>query len=359
MQTWGWGPDHEAGFAAHAAAGFVPGRVITQAREQTRAMTAAGMLDVVIQRGFRRATVGTVDFPAVGDWLALEPFDDGSGAALRAVLPRSSAFVRAQADGSGRLSEQVLAANVDVVLLVAALTRDLNLRRLERYLTLAGTSGAQPVILLNKADLCDDVAARTADVATITGDTPIHAVSARTGDGLDALEHYATPQRTLALLGSSGAGKSTITNALLGEERQLVCDVRDDDHRGRHTTTGRELFLLPSGALLIDTPGLRSIGLWDAVGLDASFEDIDALAAACRFSDCSHGVEPGCAVRAAIEAGDLASERLSSRQKLERELRSTERRNSVAASRAESRRFGRMIRNACRTRDRATGRSDR
>jgi ribosome biogenesis GTPase len=358
MRRWGWTPELEAGFAAHAAVGLVPGRVIAQVGSSTRAMTAQGPTEVIIQRGFRRTALGTVDFPAVGDWLVLEPFGDATGAALRTVMPRTSAFVRGQADGGGRLSEQVLAANVDVVLLVAALTRDFNLRRLERYLTLAWSSGADPVILLNKADLCEDVPARVAEVTSIGGDVPVHALSARTGAGLEAIHRYVSTGRTVALLGSSGVGKSTITNALLGEERQLVRDVREDDHRGRHTTSGRELFLLPSGGLLIDTPGLRRIGLWDADGLDATFTDIDAFAAGCRFSDCRHEVEPGCAVNAAIEAGELAGERLSSRRKLERELRSVERRGSPSTHRAEDRRFGRMVRNACRTKARVTGRTD-
>ncbi len=359
IATFGWTPEREAGSAVHAAAGLVPGRVVSQQRDVTHAMTSAGPTDVFIQRGFRRSAAGTADFPSVGDWLALEPLSDRSAAALRAVLPRTSAFMRGQADGGGRLHDQVLAANLDHVFLVAALTHDYNLRRIERYLALAWASGADPVIVLNKADLCEDVEARTLEVSEIAGNSPILTISAKTGDGLDLLLRYLTPGRTVALLGSSGVGKSTITNALLGEERQLVRETRADDERGRHTTTGRELFVLPGGALLIDTPGLRSIGLLDTEdGLGSAFDDIEALALRCRFTDCGHGVEPGCAVRQAIEIGELAPQRLLSRQKMEREIRSVERRQSAPASRAENRRFARSVRQVTRTRARMQGRED-
>jgi ribosome biogenesis GTPase len=359
LEELGWTPGRERDFAAHAAAGYVPGRVISEGRGGARAHLAGGPVDVIIQRGFRRSAAGGADYPAVGDWLALEPLDDPSTAALRAILPRRGTFSRGQSGAArpeSHVSEQVVAANVDTVLLVAALTGDYNLRRMERYLALAWSSGADPVVLLNKVDLCPDVDARIAEVAAIAGDVPIHALSARTGEGLDILWRYVVPGATVALLGSSGVGKSTITNALLGEERQPVREVRADDDRGRHTTIGRELFLLRRGGALIDTPGMRSIGMWDAGdGLDRAFADVDALAATCRFSDCAHGVEPGCAVQAAIEAGDLPAQRLASRRKLEREARSAERRASAAGSRAEQRQFARMVRQVTRTRARMRG----
>jgi ribosome biogenesis GTPase len=331
--------------------GLVAGRVVSAARGSIRAHTAAGPVAVIVQRGFRRATANPADFPAVGDWLALEPTSDGE-AALRSVLPRSSAFSRADYAGQ-RVDEQILAANVDTVVIVGALNGDHNLRRIERYLALAWASGADPVVLLNKADLCTDVSERLAEVRSISAGAPVLVSTATTGQGLDGLSPYLGRGRTVALLGSSGVGKSTITNALLGEQRQEIREVREDDSRGRHTTTSRELFELPGGGLLIDTPGMRAIGMWDvADGLDRAFGDIEQLALECRFRDCHHGSEPGCAVQAAIATGELEPGRLHSLRKLDREIRSIERRASVAADRAESRRLGRIYRDAGKAADR-------
>ena len=227
----------------------MPGRVVGQNRDSLRAATATGVADVVIQRGFRRTADLTGEFPTVGDWLALEPTGDDGQYLLREILPRSTAFIRGESFGGSQLRAQVLAANIDSVLIVAALTGDFNVRRIERYLSLAWASRAQPVIVLNKADLCDELDERLADVYAVCGDVPVHAVSATTGGGVPHLLRYLTSGATVVLLGSSGVGKSTLTNALLGHDRQLVSAVREDDDRGRHTTTGRELFALPSGAL--------------------------------------------------------------------------------------------------------------
>jgi ribosome biogenesis GTPase / thiamine phosphate phosphatase len=353
LVAFGWTPEREAAFAAHAAAGLVPGRVISTGGVM-RAATAAGTVDVVFQRRFRRAAASAADLPAVGDWLALEPMPSSGTAAqqaaVRFVLPRSSMFARGEETSGQHVAEQVVAANVDTAFLVSALTHDLNPRRIERYLLLAWASGAQPVVVLNKADLVSDLATSVAAVAAVAGDVPIHPVSAMTHDGLAGLAPYLAPGRTVCLLGASGVGKSTLANALLGTQRQLVKAERADDSRGRHTTTARELFPLPGGALLIDTPGLRSVGLWDdGKGLDQAFEDIAALAVSCRFSDCRHVTEPDCAVMAAIASGELAEERLESHQKLEKELRSLDLRSDPAAARAENRRFGRMVRVAGKT----------
>jgi ribosome biogenesis GTPase len=346
LAGFGWTPEREAAFAPSRDEGLVPGRVIATGGF-TRAVTADGTVEVVVQRRFRHAVRSGADMPAVGDWLALEPLPASGGdhpqAAVRAVLARSSAFARGDSTGGDHIAEQVVAANVDSVLLVSALTHDLNPRRIERYLLLAWASGAAPVLVLNKADLAEDLAGSLAAVGAVAGGTPIHPVSAVTREGLDGLAPYLASGRTVCLLGSSGVGKSTLANALLGEQRQLVRAERADDSRGRHTTTARELFPLPGGALLIDTPGLRSVGLWDdGTGLDQAFEDIGRFAEACRFSDCRHASEPGCAVRAAIAEGELAEERLDSHRKLEKELRALEIRNDVAAARAESRRWGRV-----------------
>jgi ribosome biogenesis GTPase len=348
----GWTPARAEAFAPWADQGHEPGRVIATGG-MTRAQTATGVVDVVLQRRARAGFAVAADLPAVGDWLALErPPADPGRAALRAILPRASAIARGEAvsgrDGAA-VAEQVVAANVDTAFLVSALTRDLNPRRIERYLLLAWASGTEPVIVLNKADVADDLGAAVAAVAPVAAGAPIHPVSALTHDGLAGLDPYLGAGRTVCLLGSSGVGKSTLANALLGHDRQLVREERADDGRGRHTTTARELFPLPGGALLVDTPGLRSVGLWDdGSGLDQAFGDIVELAAGCRFSDCRHEREPGCAVRAAIEAGELPGERLASHRKLARELRSIDLRHDVAAARAESRRMGRMYRDASR-----------
>ena len=353
LVAFGWPPERAAAFTQHAAEGLVPGRVVSTGGVM-RAATAHGMVDVVFQRRFKRAAVSAADLPAVGDWLALEPVISSGiaaqQAAVRSVLPRTSAFARGEATSGQHVAEQVVAANVDSAFLVSALTHDLNPRRIERYLLLAWASGAVPVVVLNKADIATDLAGAVAAVAAVAGDVPIHPVSAVTHDGLAGLAPYLAPGRTVCLLGSSGVGKSTLANALLGTARQLVKAERADDSRGRHTTTARELFPLPGGALLIDTPGLRSVGLWDdGKGLDQAFEDIATLAEACRFSDCHHGTEPGCAVLAAIAAGALTEERLGSHQKLEKELRALDLRSDPAAGRAENRRLGRMYRSAGKT----------
>jgi ribosome biogenesis GTPase len=345
LATYGWTPERERDFSAHAAAGLVPGRAVGQQRDSLRAATPSGIADVVIQRGFRRGADGSGDFPTVGDWLALQPTSVTGPYLLREVLRRSSAFVRGESHGGSQVAAQALAANIDWVLIVAALTTEFNVRRIERYLSLAWASGAQPVIVLNKLDLCESPDERLAEVFAVGGNAPIHAVSAATGEGLAHLHRYLTPGATLVLLGSSGVGKSTLTNALLGTDTQQVQQVREDDDRGRHTTTGRELFVLPDGALLIDTPGIRSVGLWAAEdGVASTFADVDALELQCRFADCGHTTEPGCAVNAALAAGTLDPNRLASRRKQERELRSIAVREKPGAQRAAGRAFARMVR---------------
>jgi ribosome biogenesis GTPase len=255
----------------------------------------------------------------VGDWVALSAAEGDTTVTIDAVIPRASAFVRRAA---GRATQaQVVAANVDVVFLVTSVGRDLNPRRLERYLALARESGAEPVIVVSKSDLADDLVAALQEVESVARGAPLHSVSSLTGAGIDELRRYLGAGRTVALLGSSGVGKSTLVNALLGHERQHTAAVRDDG-KGRHTTTHRELLPVPGGAWLLDTPGMRELQLWTGEeGLAGTFEDVAALAVRCRFADCHHDTEPGCAVRIAVTEGTLAAARLDSWRKLEAEQR--------------------------------------
>jgi ribosome biogenesis GTPase len=274
--------------------------------------------------------------PVVGDWVGVEP----SGA-VREVLPRVGVLRR-----TDDAQVEVLAAHVDLGLVVTSANRELNLRRIERFLALVRDGGVPACILLTKADLLEDPAEQAAWLRAATG-APVIVVSARTGMGVADLASRLPPRATTALLGSSGVGKSTLVNALLGEERQATLDIRPADDRGRHATTHRELFALPGGALLIDTPGLRLPQLAGADGLDETFGDVGDLAADCRFADCAHDREPGCAVQAAISAGDLPHERLHALRRLERETRAIEERRDGpgrAARRARERRSARLYR---------------
>jgi ribosome biogenesis GTPase / thiamine phosphate phosphatase len=342
LRDLGWSPEHAAAFRPHALAGLVPGRVISSGGS-TMAMTAVGPSEVVVQRRWQRQTASAQELPTVGDWLALEPLPSAPGSsALRAVLPRRGMFVRFRPfDGQA----QVLAANIDLAFLVSGLDHDLNVRRLERYLMLAIDGGVTPIVLLNKVDIALDVDGAVTEVHSVAPGTRVIVCSAITGAGLDEVRALVTPGSTACLLGSSGVGKSTITNALLGEQRQAVKTTREDDGKGRHTTSHRELFVLAGGGLLIDTPGLRTVGvLGERDSLAASFSDVASLARACRFSDCAHTHEPGCAVRAAVDAGDLPADRLASHHKLEAELRSVALRADEQARRAQERRQGRLYR---------------
>jgi ribosome biogenesis GTPase len=304
-------------FAPHAARGLAPARVIAADRlgwtvagadGEPRHARAAGQLRY-------RARRGEGMLPVVGDWVGTR--DREGVPVIHVVLPRATQFSR-RSSRTGE--EQVLVANLDYCLVMAALPNELNPRRLERYLTMAWEGGAQPVVVLNKADLSDDVDAAVATARAVAPGTPVHAVSVLTGRGVDELRGYFPPDNTVVLLGSSGVGKSTLVNVLLGREAQAVGEVRADG-KGRHTTTGRELFPVPGGGLIADTPGLRTVLLWEgADGVADAFEDILDLAAGCRFSDCRHTDEPGCAVVAAVADGRLPAERLAAYRKLQAEL---------------------------------------
>jgi len=352
LSSYGWSPALQHDFQSYADQGLVPARVIVQQRNLYRIITEGGEIEGRISGRFARdAEEG--GYPVTGDWVAVEM--KGDAAVIAHVLPRTTAFTR-MAAGTAK-DMQVVAANVDMALLAASLNADLNLRRLERYLATAYESGAAPVILLTKADACDDPDPLIASVEAVAFGVPVLAVSVRTGEGLEALSALLAPGKTAVLLGSSGVGKSTLVNALAGVEKMATREIREDDARGRHTTTHRELILLPSGALLLDTPGMRELALWDAeAGLAAAFAEstaeIERLAEGCRFRDCAHDREPGCAVQAAVANGTLDPERWRSFQKLRREVAHGVRKEDPVAAAAERKRWA-AIHKAGRARTRA------
>ena len=298
-------------------------RVAVAHRNQYQLYTKAGECSAILTGKFRHRAQVAEDFPSVCDCVVFHTHPNAEHRLIDAVLPRKSQVVR-QASGGGSAAAQVIAANIDTLFLVSGLDHDFNLRRIERYLAMAWRSGANPVVVLNKADLCEDVQAKQQALESVAIAVPVVVLSALHQDNLEALSPYLQPGDTVALLGSSGVGKSTLTNQLMGEVVQLTQAVRMDDSRGRHTTTHREMLRLPSGALLIDTPGMRELQLWhdDAFNdssLGETFSDIEALQAKCRFRNCQHQSEPGCAVQAALESGALSRQRLNSYHKLQRE----------------------------------------
>lgn len=336
ITQYGWSDTLARAFAPHAQAGHVPGRVVVQHRDSYVVATDAGETRAKAAGRLLHAT-GEADYPAVGDWVVLSPGRADRAATIHAVLPRRTAFVRRAADSLRKA--QVIAANIDVAFVVTSLNADLNPRRIERYLAAAWQSGARPVVVLTKSDLCDDPQAQAAEIAALADGCPVLTVSARDGLGLDALLAQVSPGETCVLIGSSGVGKSTLVNAFLGEERMATQAVRESDDQGRHTTSHRQLVLLPGGGLILDTPGIREVGLIDAEeGVAVVFDDIERLAADCRFSDCGHVHEPGCAVQAALKAGTLDPARWAHFQKLGLELAAGEQAADQAAKAMERRR---------------------
>ena len=315
----GWDDFCSKSFHPFCSGDLVPARVALEHRNAYELLSAHGELAAECTGRLIHSASSRADRPSVGDWVAVRLRPGEFRADIHAVLPRRTKFSRRAAGETA--SEQIVAANVDTVFLVTALDANYNLRRIERYLAVAWASGAQPVVVLNKADLHSDPAAARAEVESVAVGAPVLALSAARGDGLGALAPWLTPGRTVALLGSSGVGKSTLINALLTAPRQLTGTISDAAGKGRHTTSRRELLVMPSGALVIDTPGMRELQLWDLAddSLDTTFADIAALAARCRFGDCTHRAEPDCAVQAALDDGSLDADRWQSFQKLQRE----------------------------------------
>jgi ribosome biogenesis GTPase len=314
LEELGWDVDWASSFEQLEDDNLVPARIAAQHRGAYLVWSADGELRArAAGRLFYAHEIGA-PIPAVGDWVGVQ--QSGAAATITSILPRRSAFVRKRA-GLGS-EEQVLAANVDAAFLLAGLDDDFSLRRLERYITTAWDSGAEPVVVLTKSDLCPDVGDALLQVESVAIGVPVYPLSNVTGVGVDELTPHLRPGRTVVLLGSSGVGKSTLLNRLAGSELMRTATIAADG-TGRHTTTHRELVQLPGGALVIDTPGLRELQFWEG-DVNAAFEDIDALAAECRFRDCAHAREPGCAVLAAVDEGRLELDRLRSWRKFQREL---------------------------------------
>lgn len=323
LEELGWNPFFQKHFQKFRDQGLSPARIAREEKNSYVAYCEGGELKGKVSGKFKYSATSKSDFPTVGDWVAVTTHPDAGRMVIQGVLPRRSKFSRKVASNLDLVTEeQVISANVDTVFLVIGLDTDFNIRRVERYMTLARDSGCRLVIVLNKTDICPTADEFLREVERVTKEIPIHAVSALTKEGLESLLQYVTKGQTVTLVGSSGVGKSTIINALLGTERQAVGAVRERDSKGRHITAKRELIVLPEGGMIIDNPGMRSVSLWgDEDGLDTTFEDIKELVRQCKFRNCQHKTEPGCAVKEALEDGTLNEERYQSYLKLQRELK--------------------------------------
>jgi ribosome biogenesis GTPase / thiamine phosphate phosphatase len=343
LTTLGWDEVFEANFKSYEANGYTAGRVALEHKHFLRVYTQYGEVLAEIAGKLRHEAVNRRDLPAVGDWVVIRSRSERDRAMIHAVLPRRTSFVRKIA--GSRTEEQIVGANIDTVFLLTSLNQDFSLRRIERYLIVAWESGASPIIILSKSDLCDRVTDRINEVQSVARGVPIHAISVVTGYGIQDIAQYFKRGQTVALLGSSGVGKSTLINHLAGVDLLKVQTVRDHDDHGRHTTTHRELILLPAGGLVLDTPGMRELQLWDGdESLPSVFDDIEAIALQCFFSDCRHQDEPGCAVRETLVAGKIDTGRYESYEKLQKELKYLARRRDKLSEILEKKKWKKLSR---------------
>ena len=343
LTTFGWREFFATNFESYAEGGYTVGRVALEHKNLFRLYTQYGDVLAEISGKLRHEAASRSDLPAVGDWVVIRSQPEGGRALIHAVLPRRTSFARKIA--GSRTEEQIVGANIDTVFLTTSLNQDFSLRRIERYLIVAWESGANPIVVLSKSDLCDRVSDVMTEVESVARGVPIHAISVVTGQGLEDIAQYFERGQTVALLGSSGVGKSTLINHLTGVDHLRVQTVREHDDRGRHTTTHRELILLPAGGLVLDTPGMRELQLWDGdESLQVVFDEIESLAGKCFFSDCRHQDEPRCAVREALVAGTIDPGRYESYEKLQKELQYLARRRDKLFEITEKKKWKKLAR---------------
>jgi len=341
LTTLGWSEFFEVNFESYAQQGYTCGRVALEHKNLFRVYTQHGEVPAQISGKLRHQAASKSDLPAVGDWVVIRARPERDRVMIHAVLPRMTSFARKVAGSC--TEQQIVGANVDTLFLCTSLNQDFSLRRIERYLIIARESGADPIIILSKSDLCDRVADLIDEVQGVARGVPIHAISVVTGRGLHDIAQYFKRGQTVALLGSSGVGKSTLINYLAGDDHLKVQTVREHDDRGRHTTTHRELVLLPAGGLVLDTPGMRELQLFDG-DLQLVFDDIEALAGRCFFSDCQHQDEPRCVVREALAAGTIDAERYQNYEKLQKELKYQARRRDKLSEIEERKKWKKLSR---------------